>query len=128
MLGNNAQMKKKILVVDDDLDILSALKILLVPEGFEVALCQTPESALAAIKQENVDLVLMDLNYSLDTTSGEEGLRLLESIRRIDEHIPLVVMTGWATVEVAVSTMQNGANDFIQKPWDIGRLISIIIK
>lgn len=119
-------MKKKILVVDDDLDILSALKILLVPEGFEVTLCQTPASALAAIKQENLDLVLMDLNYSLDTTSGEEGLRLLESIRKIDENIPLVVMTGWATVEVAVSTMQNGANDFVQKPWDIERLISII--
>ena len=119
-------MKKKILVVDDDLDILSALKILLVPEGFEVTLCQTPASALAAIKQDNLDLVLMDLNYSLDTTSGEEGLRLLESIRKIDENIPLVVMTGWATVEVAVSTMQNGANDFVQKPWDIERLISII--
>jgi len=119
-------MKQNILLVDDDIDILSALKILLVPEGYGVNLCQTPESALAAIKQNNFDLVLMDLNYSLDTTSGEEGLALIEAIRKLDEELPIVVMTGWATVEVAVSTMQNGANDFIQKPWDVDRLITII--
>ncbi len=119
-------MNKKILLVDDDLDILSALKILLVPEGYGVNLCQTPSSALAAIKKTQFDLVLMDLNYSLDTTSGDEGLKLIEGIRKLDEELPIVVMTGWATVEVAVSTMQNGANDFIQKPWDIDRLINII--
>lgn len=119
-------MKQNILLVDDDLDILSALKILLVPEGYNVNLCQTPESAVAAIKKTQFDLVLMDLNYSLDTTSGEEGLKLIESIRKLDEELPIVVMTGWATVEVAVSTMQNGANDFIQKPWDVDRLINII--
>jgi len=119
-------MNKNILLVDDDLDILSALKILLVPEGYSVNLCQTPNSALAAIKKTPFDLVLMDLNYSLDTTSGDEGLKLIEEIRKLDEDLPIVVMTGWATVEVAVSTMQNGANDFIQKPWDIDRLINII--
>jgi DNA-binding NtrC family response regulator len=119
-------MNKNILLVDDDLDILSALKILLVPEGYSVNLCQTPTSALAAIKKTQFDLVLMDLNYSLDTTSGDEGLKLIEDIRKLDEDLPIVVMTGWATVEVAVSTMQNGANDFIQKPWDVDRLINII--
>jgi len=119
-------MKHQILLVDDDIDILSALKILLVPEGYTVNLCQTPESALAAIKQHDFDLVLMDLNYSLDTTSGKEGIQLVESIRKLDEGLPVVVMTGWATIEVAVSTMQNGANDFIQKPWDVDRLIAII--
>ncbi|PKH87970.1 sigma-54-dependent transcriptional regulator [Colwellia sp. Bg11-28] len=119
-------MNKNILLVDDDLDILSALKILLVPEGYGVNLCQTPSSALAAIKKTQFDLVLMDLNYSLDTTSGEEGLTLIADIRKLEDDLPIVVMTGWATVEVAVSTMQNGANDFIQKPWDIERLISII--
>jgi len=119
-------MNKNILLVDDDLDILSALKILLVPEGYSVNLCQTPISALAAIKKTQFDLVLMDLNYSLDTTSGDEGLKLIEDIRKLDEDLPIVVMTGWATVEVAVSTMQNGANDFIQKPWDVDRLINII--
>jgi DNA-binding NtrC family response regulator len=119
-------MKHHLLLVDDDIDILSALKILLVPEGYNVILCQTPDSALAAVKQHNFDLVLMDLNYSLDTTSGAEGLKLIESIRKIDEELPVVVMTGWATIEVAVSTMQNGANDFIQKPWDVERLITVI--
>lgn len=119
-------MNKNILLVDDDLDILSALKILLVPEGYGVNLCQTPSSALAAIKKTQFDLVLMDLNYSLDTTSGEEGLTLIADIRKLEDDLPIVVMTGWATVEVAVSTMQNGANDFVQKPWDIERLISII--
>ncbi|SFD52794.1 sigma-54-dependent transcriptional regulator [Pseudoalteromonas denitrificans] len=119
-------MKQKILLVDDDTDILSALKMLLISEGFEVALNQTPEEALISIKKENFDLILMDLNYSLDTTSGEEGLQLIASIRKLDELLPIVVMTGWATIEVAVSTMQNGANDFIQKPWDIDRLIAII--
>jgi DNA-binding NtrC family response regulator len=119
-------MNKNILLVDDDLDILSALKILLVPEGYGVNLCQTPSSALAAIKKTQFDLVLMDLNYSLDTTSGEEGLTLIANIRKLDEDLPIVVMTGWATVEVAVSTMQNGANDFVQKPWDVDRLINII--
>ena len=68
----------------------------------------------------------MDLNYSLDTTSGNEGLGLITAIRKLDEDLPIVVMTGWASIEVAVSTMQNGANDFIQKPWDIDRLIAIV--
>lgn len=119
-------MKEKILLVDDDTDVLSALKMLLVSEGYAVILTQTPDAALAAIGRENIDLALMDLNYSQDTTSGEEGLALIEAIREIDEDLPIVVMTGWATVEVAVSTMQNGANDFVQKPWDIDRLIAII--
>ena len=119
-------MKQKILLVDDDNDILIALKMLLVPEGYEVTLTQNPEAAKAAVRKENFSLVLMDLNYSLDTTSGEEGLQLIADIRKLDDTLPIVVMTGWATIEVAVSTMQNGANDFIQKPWDIDRLIAII--
>ena len=120
------RVNERILVVDDDLDILSALKILLVPEGYQVTLCQTPESALAAVKTADFDLVLMDLNYTLDTTSGDEGVQLITAIRKLDEAIPIVVMTGWATIEIAVSTMQNGANDFIQKPWEVDRLLVII--
>lgn len=121
-----AKMKENILLVDDDEDVLFALKLLLVPEGYQVQLTSSPEAALNAVKKDTYDLVLMDLNYSQDTTSGEEGLKLIESIRKLDETLPIVVMTGWATIEVAVSTMQNGANDFIQKPWDIDRLIAII--
>ena len=119
-------MNERILVVDDDLDILSALKILLVPEGYQVTLCQTPESALTAVKTTEFDLVLMDLNYTLDTTSGDEGVQLITAIKKLDEVLPIVVMTGWATIEIAVSTMQNGANDFIQKPWEVDRLLLII--
>jgi len=119
-------MMQNILLVDDDKDVLSALKMLLVCEGFQVTLTETPDAALESIRTNSFDLVLMDLNYSLDTTSGEEGLALISSIRKCDEYLPIVVMTGWATIEVAVSTMQNGANDFIQKPWDIDRLINII--
>lgn len=121
-----AKMKQHILLVDDDNDILSALKMLLTAEGYLLQLCQSPEAAIRAVSQNHFDLVLMDLNYSLDTTSGEEGLQLIKAIRTLDEDLPIVVMTGWATIEVAVSTMQNGANDFIQKPWDIDRLINII--
>ena len=119
-------MKERVLLVDDDNDVLYALKILLVSENFEVSLCQTPDSAIALLAKENFSLVLMDLNYSLDTTSGKEGLGLITAIRKLDEDLPIVVMTGWASIEVAVSTMQNGANDFIQKPWDIDRLIAIV--
>lgn len=119
-------MNKKILIVDDDLDVLSALKMLLTSEEYNVELMQTPNAAIAAVKKDNFDLILMDLNYSRDTTSGEEGMKLIEDIRKIDECLPIVVMTGWASIEVAVSTMQNGANDFVQKPWDIDRLIAII--
>lgn len=119
-------MNQKVLVVDDDNDILSALKMLLICEDYAVTLSQTPERALKAIREDNFDLILMDLNYSLDTTSGEEGLELIGAIRKLDEDIPIVVMTGWATIEVAVDTMRNGANDFIQKPWENDRLIAII--
>jgi len=119
-------MKEKILLVDDDNDVLYALKILLISENYEVSLCQTPESAIALLVKESFSLVLMDLNYSLDTTSGNEGLRLITDIRKLDEDLPIVVMTGWASIEVAVSTMQNGANDFIEKPWNIDRLLAIV--
>ncbi|MGB0938867.1 MAG: sigma-54-dependent transcriptional regulator [Colwellia sp.] len=119
-------MTEKILLIDDDTDILSALKMLLESEGYDIALTQSPEAGIAALKRGNIDLVLMDLNYSQDTTSGEEGIALVEAIRKEDENVPIVVMTGWATIEVAVSTMRNGANDFVQKPWDIDRLIAII--
>ncbi len=119
-------MKQTILVIDDDQDILSALNMLLIGEGFSIKLAQTPQAGLALIKDENIDLVLSDLNFSRDTTSGDEGLQLISDIRKIDEQLPIVVMTGWATIDVAVSTMQKGANDFVQKPWDIDRLIAII--
>lgn len=119
-------MKKNILIVDDDAGILSALQLLLKSEGFTTVAADSPQKALAALSRQDFSLILMDLNYSLDTTSGEEGLKLIASIRQLDELLPIVVMTGWGTIEVAVSTMQNGANDFVQKPWENERLLSII--
>lgn len=119
-------MKKTILVVDDDNGILSALTMLLRSEGFGAVAVNSPAQALEVLSRENISCVLMDLNYSSDTTSGEEGLRLISAIRALDELVPVVVMTGWGTIEVAVSTIKKGANDFIQKPWENDRLLAII--
>lgn len=119
-------MKKNILVVDDDDGVLSALVMLLRSEGFTPTAVTSPEQALATMRREDFACILMDLNYSSDTTSGEEGLRLISAIRALDELTPIVVMTGWGTIEVAVSTMKKGANDFIQKPWENDRLLAII--
>ena len=119
-------MKQNILIVDDDKAVLSALDMLLRSEGFVVVTVDNQNSALAALNRQDFSLVLTDLNFSLDTTSGKEGLALISAIRNQDELIPIVVMTGWGTIEVAVSTMQKGANDFIQKPWDNDRLLAIL--
>ena len=119
-------MKKTILLVDDDEGILSALTLLLRSEGFSAIATNSPEQALAVLSREDIRCVLMDLNYSADTTSGDEGLKLISAIRAQDELVPIVVMTGWGTIEVAVSTIKKGANDFIQKPWENDRLLAII--
>lgn len=118
--------KQKILIVDDDEGILSALTMLLKSEGYESNAVTSPEQAMKALQQTEYGLLLMDLNYSQDTTSGEEGLALINKVRATDELIPIVVMTGWGSIEVAVKTMQQGANDFLQKPWENDRLLAII--
>jgi len=119
-------MKKTILVVDDDEGILSALTMLLRSEGFVPLAASSPEQALVVLSREDIRCILMDLNYSADTTSGDEGLKLISAIRAQDELVPIVVMTGWGTIDVAVSTIKKGANDFIQKPWENDRLLAII--
>lgn len=119
-------MKPKILICDDDNKILSALRLLLKSQGFAVVKAQSPLEALVAIKQQNIALALIDLNYQRDTTSGSEGLELIEQIRRTEPELPLIIMTGWASIDIAVSAMLNGANDFVEKPWDNQRLINMI--
>jgi len=119
-------MTHKILAVDDDQNILSALRMLFRAEGFDCVPADSPQSAIHELKKQSFELVLLDLNYSTDTTSGEEGLQLIQEIREFDDSLPIVVMTGWGTIEVAVNTMQNGANDFIQKPWENERLLTIV--
>lgn len=116
----------RILVADDDHDILAALKLLLGCEGYEVVLASRPEQALKLFKAEHFDLVFLDLNFQRDTTSGEEGLALISDLRKLDAVTPIIVMTGWASVNIAVATMQQGANDFIEKPWENERVLSIV--
>jgi len=119
-------MQPRILVADDQADILSALKLLLKREGFDVATASSPAGVLDIVAREHVDVALVDLNYTRDTTSGEEGIALVEQLHREHPDLPVVVMTAWATVEVAVKAMQVGANDFLEKPWNNQRLLSVL--
>ena len=116
----------KIIVADDDAAIVASLRLLLTNEGFEVQHANNPQEVLFLMEQGSPDLLLIDMNYESDTTSGQEGLALIEKLRHSDEQVPIVVMTGWATVDLAVAAMQQGANDFIKKPWDNQRLLNII--
>ena len=119
-------MQPRILIADDQADILSALKLLLKREGFEIATATSPAGVLDVAAREHVDVALVDLNYTRDTTSGEEGLELVDQLRKQHPELPVVVMTAWATVEVAVQAMRRGANDFVEKPWNNQRLLSVI--
>jgi DNA-binding NtrC family response regulator len=116
----------RILVADDQPDVLEALRLLLKPEGFDIETASSPAGVLQAIEARDYDVLLLDLNYARDTTSGQEGLDLLQRIQALDSTVPVVVMTAWGSVEVAVEAMRRGARDFIQKPWDNTRLLSIL--
>jgi DNA-binding NtrC family response regulator len=116
----------RILIVDDQEDVLVALRLLLKGEGYRSETANSPSKALAALEQTEFDAVLIDLNYTRDTTSGQEGLDLLARIQAADGTMPVVVMTAWANVELAVEAMRRGARDFIQKPWDNARLLAIL--
>jgi len=116
----------RILVADDDHNILAALKLLLSCADYEVILASQPEQVVRLFKEESFACVFLDLNFNLDTTSGEEGLALIEQLNQIDSSVPIIVMTGWATVELAVNAMQKGAADFIQKPWENERVLAIV--
>ncbi|MGA7155435.1 MAG: sigma-54 dependent transcriptional regulator [Acidobacteriaceae bacterium] len=116
----------RLLVADDQPSILEALDILLRPEGYELETCRTPALVLECMASTDLDGVLIDLNYTRDTTSGTEGLDLLTSIRQRDSNIPVIVMTAWANLQLAVEAMRRGASDFIQKPWDNTRLLTVL--
>src|ERR1700741_4561315 len=120
------QNRHRILLADDEADIRDSLRLLLKNEGFETQLASSPAEVLAAIEAREFDAVLMDLNYARDTTSGQEGLDLLSRIQALDSTLPVVVMTAWSSVKVAVEAMRRGARDFIQKPWENERLTSIL--
>ncbi|HVP48048.1 MAG TPA: sigma-54 dependent transcriptional regulator [Bryobacteraceae bacterium] len=116
----------RVLIADDQPDVLEALRLLLKTEGYQIELVSSPAGVLAALDAREFDVVLMDLNYARDTTSGQEGLDLLSRIQAVDSTLPVVVMTAWSSVKIAVEAMRRGARDFIQKPWENERLISIL--
>jgi DNA-binding NtrC family response regulator len=116
----------RILIADDQRDVLEALRLLAKSEGFQADTVDSPAAALKALEQRDYDMVLIDLNYARDTTSGEEGLDLLTRIHAADESLPVVVMTAWGSVNLAVEAMRRGARDFIEKPWDNERLLTIL--
>jgi DNA-binding NtrC family response regulator len=124
--GASSDRPPRILIADDQRDIIEALRLLLKPEGFQIETASSPPAVLAAVQSKQFDLVLIDLNYARDTTSGQEGLDLLSQIAAVDGTLPVIVMTAWGTVELAVEAMRRGARDFVQKPWDNARLLVIL--
>jgi DNA-binding NtrC family response regulator len=116
----------RILIADDQPDILQALKLLLKAEGYEIATATSPAQISAAVTEQELDVILMDMNYAQDTTSGREGLDLLTRIHAVHPNLPVVLMTAWGSVETAVEAMRRGARDYIEKPWDNARLLATI--
>ena len=116
----------RILIADDQADVLAALSLLLKGERYQIQSASSPEGVLKFIDTHEFDVVLIDLNYARDTTSGSEGLDLLSRIRAADPSLPVVVMTAWGSVDIAVEAMRRGARDFIQKPWDNARLLAVL--
>ena len=111
------------LIADDQPDVLAALRLLLKSAGYQIEAADSPAAVLNAIQQEKFDLLLMDLNYARDTTSGKEGLDLISQVQAVDHDLPIVVMTAWATVDLAVESMRLGVRDFVQKPWENSGLL-----
>src|SRR5579871_6161470 len=116
----------RLLVADDQPDVLEALRFLAKGEGYQTETVQSPAAVLDAVESRDFDAVVMDLNYTRDTTSGQEGLELLNRLQALDSTLPVVVMTAWGSVDIAVEAMRRGARDFIQKPWDNARLSAIL--
>jgi len=116
----------RILIADDQPDVLEALRLLLKRDGLKTDSAESPQQALQAVESHEYDLAIIDLNYSRDTTSGQEGLDLLAKIQGVDSMLPVVVMTAWGSVDLAVEAMRRGARDFVQKPWENERLSAII--
>jgi sigma-B regulation protein RsbU (phosphoserine phosphatase) len=119
---------RKVLVVDDQEDVREALRLLLKGSGYRTEEVGSPNAALASAAYGDHDLIVVDMNYTWDTTSGEEGLRLLDRLRAQRPNVPVIAMTGWSTIELAVEAMHHGACDFIPKPWDNRHFLSVVKK
>jgi DNA-binding NtrC family response regulator len=118
--------KARVLVADDQPDVLQALRLLLKAEGCEIDTATSPAAVLSAVEARDFDVAIIDLNYARDTTSGQEGLSLLSKLQALDTPMPVVVMTAWGTVDLAVEAMRRGARDFIQKPWENERVLAVV--
>ena len=114
----DAPPNARALIADDQPDVLAALRLLLSGAGYQIEEVNSPEGVIEAIKRSPFDLVLMDLNYKRDTTSGQEGLDLITQIRKLDSSLPVMVLTGWGSINLAVEAMHRGVRDFVLKPWD----------
>jgi DNA-binding NtrC family response regulator len=121
-----AERKKRVLIADDQPDVLEALRLLLKGEGFEIETAASPAGLLQSVESSDFDAVLLDLNYTRDTTSGKEGFELLTRLQELDSTLPLIVMTAWGSIQSAVEAMRRGARDYIEKPWDNQRLVSVL--
>jgi sigma-B regulation protein RsbU (phosphoserine phosphatase) len=121
-------MQPRILIADDQQDVLDALRLLLKGHGYNIEAVNSPADLLATVARQEFDILLIDLNYARDTTSGREGLDVLSRLREIADPPPVVAMTGWATVGLAVEAMQYGVSDFVEKPWTNTRLLEILHK
>ena len=126
MTAIRPQTATRVLVADDQPDVLEALRWLLTGEGYEPEFVNSTEAVLERLRERPFDLLLMDLNYSRDTTSGREGLELIPQVRAHDPSLPIVVMTGWGSVDTAVEAMRLGAKSFVQKPWEDVTLLEIV--
>jgi sigma-B regulation protein RsbU (phosphoserine phosphatase) len=115
-----------VLVSEDHEDVLTAIGLLLKNNGIDSEFVKSPAETLAALRRRRFDALLLDLNYSRDTTSGAEGLELLSDIQALDSTVPIIVMTAWGTIELAVEAMHRGASDFVQKPWENARLLEVL--
>jgi DNA-binding NtrC family response regulator len=121
-----ASTTARILIADDQRDVVEALRLLLKGEGYQIDIANSPALVLKTVERREYDIVLIDLNYARDTTSGQEGLDLLARLRQLDETLPVIVMTAWSSVSVAVEAMRLGARDFVEKPWNNERLLAIL--
>jgi sigma-B regulation protein RsbU (phosphoserine phosphatase) len=125
-MAPHSQAAGRVLIADDQPDVLAALRLLLKSQGFQAVAASSPEGVLRALDEQVFDVILMDLNYSRDTTSGKEGLDLLERLKKLDQPPPVIVMTAWGSIELAVEAMRRGAQDFVLKPWENQRLMATL--
>jgi len=125
-LSRPSSTRPSVLIADDQADVLEALRLLLVDEGFDIHMARSPAAILEALGRRTFDTLVMDLNYARDTTSGREGLDLLYKVGALDPALPVVVMTAWGNVQGAVEAMRRGAKDYVEKPWDDERLLAIV--